>query len=80
MNTIADNAAIRRKVALHPTRRPTALPSGSPTIIATDEPVMIRLNAVERLPSGATRTASGVTIDQNIAWAHATPALDSMSM
>ena len=80
MNITADDAAIRRNVALQPTRRPTALPSGSPTIIATDDPVTIRLNAVERLPSGATRTASGVTIDQNIAWAHATPALDSISM
>ena len=76
----AEIAPMRRNVALQPTIRPTARPNGSPTIIATDEPVMIKLNATERFPSGATRTANGVTIDQNIACAQATPILDAISI
>lgn len=66
-STIAERIAMRRKVTLQPTISPTALPSGSPTIIAIEEPVMIMLNAVERCPSGATWTARGVTMDQNTA-------------
>lgn len=31
-------------------------------------------------PSGATLTARGVTIDQNMAWEHATPILEIISM
>lgn len=80
MKIIAETAAMMRKVVRQPTMRPIARPSGRPTIIATDEPVIIRLNANERLPSGATRTASGVTMDQNMACAHATPTLDNISM
>lgn len=79
-NTSTATAAIIRKVVLQPTYRPTVLPSGSPTIIANDEPDTIRLRAVALLPSGAILTASGVTIDQNIACEHATPMRESISM
>ena len=73
-------AAMIRKVVRQPTYRPTVLPSGSPTIIANDEPETIRPRAVELLPSGAILTARGVTIDQNIACEHATPMRESISM
>ena len=69
-----------RNVTLHPTYIPIALPRGSPTIMAIDEPDTIMPSAVDLFPSGASFTARGVTIDQNIAWAQATPILESMSM
>ena len=40
---------------------PMALPSGSPAIMAMDEPHTIRLSAVAPFPSGAIRTAKGAS-------------------
>ena len=80
MKMMAARVPMSWKVALHPTISPTARPRGSPTIIATDEPVTIRLKAIERFPSGATLTANGVTIDQKIECAQATPILENISI
>ena len=48
--------------------------------MAMDEPATMMLRAMEPLPFGAILTASGVTIDQNMAWEQATPMRESISM
>ena len=76
----AASPAMIRKVALHPSQIPMVLPSGSPTIMAMEEPLTTKPRAVDFFPSGARLTARGVTIDQKIACAQATPILEIISM
>ena len=77
---MAAKPPMTKNVALHPRRSPMVLPSGRPTIIATEEPHTTNPNAAACFPSGAILTANGVTIDQKTAWAQATPSLEVMSM
>ena len=56
-----------RNVARHPMARPSMRPHGRPKIIATDVPIPTMESASEAFEEGATRTASGVMIDQNTA-------------
>ena len=67
-------------VILQPAASPMARPRGRPAIMAMDEPATMMLRAMEPLPFGAILTASGVTIDQNMAWEQATPMRESISM
>ena len=78
--TTAARAAIIRNALLHPVISPIVLPKGRPAIIANEEPDTTMLRAAGPFPSGATLTARGVTIDQNMAWEHATPILEIISM
>jgi|UPI0002EC9BA1 hypothetical protein len=48
--------------------------------MAIDVPVIINPNAADCAPFGATRTASGETIDQNTACAQATPIREAISI
>ena len=77
---MAAMAAMIRKAALQPTKSPIVLPKGSPTIMANEEPDTTMLRAAAPFPSGATFTATGVTIDQNMACEQATPILDIISI
>ena len=72
--------AIQKKVIRQPTCNPITRPKGNPTIIAIDVPVIIKPNAIERRPSGATRTARGETTDQNMACAQATPTRETINI
>ena len=76
----ADTTAMLMNAIRQPTYRPTTRPRGRPTTMATDEPVAMALSARARLPSGTVRTASGEAIDQNMAWAQATPMRESISV
>ena len=62
-----------------PTHSPTMRPNGNPKIMAIDVPATIMPSARERKRSETSRTAIGEAIDQNTAWAHATPIRDASS-
>ena len=71
---------MQKKVSRHPRFRPMTRPSGSPRIIATDEPVTIILKAKGLWLSGTIRTAMIDTIDQKMEWEQATPILEAISI
>ena len=79
-SAMMETIAMTTNVILHPRASPMILPSGRPTIMATDVPVATALMASFCRWAGTMRTASGVAMDQKIEWATATPIREAMSI